>query len=303
MMVERLFLAVLLVSASFALAQKAPEKPPNFSLETQTFPLWEHGAPGALGSGDQDTPTVTVYPALDGTRTGTAILIAPGGSYRMLALNHEGRQFANFFNGMNVTAFVLKYRLGPRYHHPIELGDVQRAIRWVRAHSDEYGFRPDRVGLMGFSAGGQSFSNTGTHFDDGKLDAPDPIDRLSCRPDFLILAYPVITMLPPHAHEGSVANLLGENPSPELRKQLSNERNVTARTPPTFLLSTSEDTVVAPENTVEFYLALRMAGVPAEMHVFEKGPHGVGLDLENPGLGIWPLLLTNWLRQGGLLSK
>jgi acetyl esterase/lipase len=303
MMVERLFLAVLLVSASFALAQKAPEKPPNFSLETQTFPLWEHGAPGALGSGDQDTPTVTVYPALDGTRTGTAILIAPGGSYRMLALNHEGRQFANFFNGMNVTAFVLKYRLGPRYHHPIELGDVQRAIRWVRAHSDEYGFRPDRVGLMGFSAGGHLASSAGTHFDDGKLDAPDPIDRLSCRPDFLILAYPVITMLPPHAHEGSVANLLGENPSPELRKQLSNERNVTARTPPTFLLSTSEDTVVAPENTVEFYLALRMAGVPAEMHVFEKGPHGVGLDLENPGLGIWPLLLTNWLRQGGLLSK
>jgi len=302
-MVERLFLAVLLVSASFALAQKAPEKPPNFSLETQTFPLWEHGAPGALGSGDQDTPTVTVYPALDGTRTGTAILIAPGGSYRMLALNHEGRQFANFFNGMNVTAFVLKYRLGPRYHHPIELGDVQRAIRWVRAHSDEYGFRPDRVGLMGFSAGGHLASSAGTHFDDGKLDAPDPIDRLSCRPDFLILAYPVITMLPPHAHEGSVANLLGENPSPELRKQLSNERNVTARTPPTFLLSTSEDTVVAPENTVEFYLALRMAGVPAEMHVFEKGPHGVGLDLENPGLGIWPLLLTNWLRQGGLLSK
>jgi len=303
MMVERLFLPVLLVSASFALAQKAPEKPPNFSLETQTFPLWEHGAPGALGSGDQDTPTVTVYPALDGTRTGTAILIAPGGSYRMLALNHEGRQFANFFNGMNVTAFVLKYRLGLWYHYPIELGDVQRAIRWVRAHSDEYGFRPDRVGLMGFSAGGHLASSAGTHFDDGKLDAPDPIDRLSCRPDFLILAYPVITMLPPHAHEGSVANLLGENPSPELRKQLSNERNVTARTPPTFLLSTSEDTVVAPENTVEFYLALRMAGVPAEMHVFEKGPHGVGLDLENPGLGIWPLLLTNWLRQGGLLSK
>ena len=302
-MVERLFLAMFLLSAGFALAQKAPERSPNFSPETHTFPLWEQGAPGALGSGDQDIPTITVYPALDGTRTGTAILIAPGGSYRMLALNHEGRQFANFFNGMNVTAFVLKYRLGPRYHHPVELGDVQRAVRWVRAHSEEYGFRPDRVGLMGFSAGGHLASTAGTHFDDGKLDATDPIDRLSCRPDFLILAYPVITMLPPYAHEGSVANLLGENASPELRKQLSNERNVTARTPPTFLLSTSEDTVVAPENTVEFYLALRKAGVPAEMHVFERGPHGVGLDLENPVLGIWPLLLTNWLRQGGLLSK
>jgi acetyl esterase/lipase len=297
------FVVLLLVTASFARAQNAPERPPNFSPETQIFPLWEHDPPGALGSLDQDRPTITVYPPLDGTRTATAILIAPGGSYRMLAANHEGRQFANFFNGMNVTAFVLKYRLGPRYHHPIELGDVQRAIRWVRAHSEQYGFRPDRVGLMGFSAGGHLASTAGTHFDDGKSNATDPIDRVSCRPDFLILAYPVITMLPPYAHEGSVANLLGENASTELRKQLSNERNVTSRTPPTFLLSTSEDTVVAPENTVEFYLALRKAGVPAEMHVFEKGPHGVGLDLENPVLGSWPMLLTNWLREGGLLSK
>ncbi|HTM35226.1 MAG TPA: alpha/beta hydrolase [Terriglobales bacterium] len=303
MMLVRLFLASLWVTASLASAQKTLERSPNFSPETETFPLWEHGAPGALGSGDQDTPTITVYPPLEGSRTGTAILIAPGGSYRMLALNHEGRQFANFFNGMNVTAFVLKYRLGPRYHHPIELGDVQRGIRWVRAHSEKYGFKPDRIGLVGFSAGGHLASTAGTHFDDGKLDATDPIDRVSSRPDFLILAYPVITMLPPYAHEGSVANLLGENASLELRKQLSNERNVTAQTPPTFLLSTSEDTVVAPENTVEFYLALRKAGVPAEMHVFEKGPHGVGMDLENPVLGIWPMLLTNWLRQRGLLSK
>jgi len=303
MMLVRLFLASLWLAASLASAQKTLERSPNFSPETETFPLWEHGAPGALGSGDQDTPTITVYPPLEGSRTGTAILIAPGGSYRMLALNHEGRQFANFFNGMNVTAFVLKYRLGPRYHHPIELGDVQRGIRWVRAHSEKYGFKPDRIGLVGFSAGGHLASTAGTHFDDGKLDATDPIDRVSSRPDFLILAYPVITMLPPYAHEGSVANLLGENASLELRKQLSNERNVTAQTPPTFLLSTSEDTVVAPENTVEFYLALRKAGVPAEMHVFEKGPHGVGMDLENPVLGIWPMLLTNWLRQRGLLSK
>lgn len=297
------WVVVLLITASFARAQKTPERSPNFSLNTETFPLWEHGAPGALGSGDEDRPTITVYPPLDATRTGTAILIAPGGSYRMLAANHEGRQFANFFNGMNVTAFVLKYRLGPKYHHPVELGDVQRAMRWVRAHSEQYGFRPDRVGLLGFSAGGHLASTAGTHFDGGKSDATDPIDRLSCRPDFLILAYPVITMLPPYAHEGSVENLLGENPSTELRKQLSNELNVTPETPPTFLLSTSEDTVVAPENTVEFYLALRKARVPAEMHVFETGPHGVGLDLENPVLGAWPVLLTNWLRERGLLSK
>ncbi len=293
----------VLALACVAQAQNAPEHQLNFVSEPQTFPLWEHGAPGALGNNLPDVPTITVYQPLDGTRTGTAVVIAPGGSYGMLASNHEGRQFADFFNGMEVTAFVLKYRLGPRYHDPIELGDAQRAIRWVRAHAEEYGFRPDRVGLLGFSAGGHLASTAATHFDHGKPDASDPIDRWSCRPDFLILSYPVITMMPPYAHEGSVANLLGQNASEERRKQLSNELNVTPQTPPTFLLSTNEDTVVPPENTVEFYMALRKAGVPAEMHVFEKGPHGVGLDLENPVLGTWPTLLTNWLRERGLLTK
>ena len=282
---------------------QAQEHHLNFTAEPQTFPLWEHAAPGALGTADEDRPTITVYPPLDATRSGTAILVAPGGSYTMLASNHEGRQFANLFNGMGVTAFVLKYRLGPRYHHPIELGDAQRAIRWVRAHAQQYGYKPDRVGMMGFSAGGHLASTAATHFDRGKSDPSDAIDRMSCRPDFLILGYPVITMLPPYAHEGSVANLLGPNASTELRKQLSNELNVTPQTPPTFLLSTTADTAVPPENTVEFYLALRKAGVPAEMHVFERGPHGVGLDLEDPVLGVWPTLLTNWLRERGFLNQ
>jgi acetyl esterase/lipase len=293
----------LLVIVCAAQAQKPPEHQLNFVAEPQTFPLWEHGAPGALGTAEEDTPTITVYPPLDPTRSGTAILIAPGGSYRMLASNHEGRQFANLFNGMGVTAFVLKYRLGPKYHNPIELEDAQRAIRWVRAHAQQYGYEPDRVGMMGFSAGGHLASTAATHFDSGKPDAADPVDRVGCRPDFLILAYPVITMLPPYAHEGSVENLLGTNASAELRKQMSNELNVTPQTPPTFLLSTTADTLVVPENTVNFYLALRKAGVPAEMHVFERGPHGVGLDLEDPVLGIWPTLLTNWLRERGLLTR
>lgn len=293
---------LLLALASMAQAQ-TPQHKLNFTAEPQTFPLWEHGAPGALGTADEDTPTITVYPPLDATRSGTAILIAPGGGYMMLASNHEGRQVANLFNGMGVTAFVLKYRLGPRYHHPIELGDAQRAIRWVRAHAQQYDYQPDRVGLMGFSAGGHLASTVATHFDSGKPDAADPIDRVGCRPDFLILGYPVITMLPPYAHEGSVENLLGRNASTEVRKQMSNEFNVTAQTPPTFLLSTNADTVVPSENTVNFYLALHKAGVPAEMHIFERGPHGVGLDLEDPVLGIWPTLLTNWLRQRGLLTR
>lgn len=293
---------LLFALASLAQAQ-TPQHKLNFTAEPQTFPLWEHGAPGALGTAEEDTPTITVYPPLDATRSGTAILIAPGGSYTMLASNHEGRQVANLFNGMNVTAFVLKYRLGPRYHNPIELGDAQRALRWVRAHAQQYGYQPDRIGMMGFSAGGHLASTAATHFDSGKPDAADPIDRESCRPDFLILAYPVITMLPPYAHEGSAENLLGKSPSTELRKQMSNELNVTPQTPPTFLLSTTADPVVPPENTVNFYLALRKAGVPAEMHVFERGPHGVGLDLEDPVLGVWPTLLTNWLRERGLLTR
>jgi len=221
----------------------------------------------------------------------------------MLASNHEGRQFANLFNGMGVTAFVLKYRLGPKYHNPIELEDAQRALRWVRAHAQQYGYQADRVGMMGFSAGGHLASTAATHFDSGKPEATDPIDRVGCRPDFLILAYPVITMLPPYAHEGSVENLLGKSASTELRKQMSNELNVTSQTPPTFLFSTSADTLVPPENTVQFYLALRKAGVPAEMHIFERGPHGVGLNLEDPVLGVWPTLLTNWLRERGLLTR
>ena len=294
---------ILLLAAACLAEAQSPEHKLNFTAEPQTFPLWEHGAPGALGTTDADTPTITVYPPLDATRSGTAILIAPGGSYTMLASNHEGRQFANLFNGMGVTAFVLKYRLGPKYHNPIELGDAQRALRWVRAHAQQYGYEPNRVGMMGFSAGGHLASTAATHFDAGKPDAADAIDRVSCRPDFLILAYPVVTMLPPYAHEGSVENLLGKNPSTELRRQMSNELNVTAQTPPTFLLSTTADTVVPPENTVNFYLALRKAGVPAEMHVFEPGPHGVGLDLEDPVLGFWPTLLTNWLRERGLLTK
>ncbi len=304
MWVFRLLLILCMAASCLAQAAQQPAKHELvFSPETPTFPLWEHGAPGALGTSEQDTPTITVYLPIDAPRSGTAVVIAPGGGYGMLASNHEGRQFANWFNAMGMTAFVLKYRLGPRYHHPLELGDAQRAIRWARAHAVQYGFQSDRVGLMGFSAGGHLASTAGTHFDDGKPDAADPIDRVGCRPDFLILAYPVISMSAPYSHGGSANNLLGENASPELRKQLSNEFNVTPQTPPTFLLSTTADTVVPPENTVAFYEALRKAGVPAEMHIFEKGPHGVGLDLDDPVLGVWPTLLTNWLRDRGLLHK
>jgi acetyl esterase/lipase len=271
------------------------------SQETQTFPLWENGAPGALGHEDIDIPTLTYYPAAHAVPT--AVIVAPGGGYIHLAMNHEGRQVASWLNAMGISAFVLKYRLGPRYHHPIELGDAQRAIRLVRTHATEYGVKPDRIGMMGFSAGGHLTSTAETHFDRGNPNAPDPIDRASSRPDFAILGYAVISFTAPFSHRGSSLALLGDSPDPKLLEDLSNELQVTPQTPPTFLFSTSEDTAVPSENSVAFYLALHKAHVPAELHIFQHGPHGVGLDLGDPALGEWPKLLINWLRGLGLLDK
>jgi acetyl esterase/lipase len=288
-----------LVSASISLGQAHYDP----TAETQTILLWENGAPGALGQGGDDRPTLTVYRPWRTNVSGTAVIVAPGGGYGGLAANHEGRQVANWFNALGVTAFVLKYRLGPRYHHPIELGDAQRAIRLVRSRAKEFDVSPDRIGMMGFSAGGHLASTTATHFDGGNPGATDPIDHAGSRPDFVILGYPVITFDPAYAHGGSLKNLLGDNPDPKMVQELSNELHVTPQTPPTFLFTTSEDTVVPPENSVSFYLALHKAGVPAEMHVFEKGPHGVGLALGDPALAEWPVLLSNWLRQRGLLTK
>jgi acetyl esterase/lipase len=266
------------------------------------IPLWENGAPGALGTEDADKPTLTIYRAAR-VATGTGVIVAPGGGYQNLAMDHEGRQVASWFNAMGVAAFVLKYRLGPRYHHPIELGDAQRAIRLVRSRAEEFGILPDRLGMMGFSAGGHLTATAGTHFDAGKPDAADPIDRASSRPDFLILGYPVISFDPAIRHAGSERNLLGDNPDPKLVEDLSDELRVTGNTPPTFLFHTTNDPGVPVENSVRFYLALVKAKVPAEMHLYENGPHGVGLALGDPALSTWPTLLANWLRARGLLTK
>ncbi len=294
----------LLTCVAGALAQApatAPRQTSALTDEVVTSPLWETGAPGALGDQDTDRPTLTIYRAR--TPVSTGIIVAPGGGYGALAMNHEGRQVANWFNALGVTAFVLKYRLGPRYHHPIELGDAQRAIRIARARAQEFGILPDRLGMIGFSAGGHLASTVATHFDAGNPSSSDPIERASSRPDFLVLGYPVISFKPEITHRGSVRNLLGESPASALIEELSNEMHVTEKTPPTFLFHTNADTGVSPENSVRFYLALRAAKVPSEMHIFEKGPHGVGLALGDPMLGEWPVLLANWMRGRGLLEK
>ena len=235
------------------------------------------------------------------TATGAAIVICPGGAYVNLA-DHEGHAIAVWLNSIGVTAVVLKYRLGPRYHHPVELQDVARAMRTVRARAAEWGIDPHRIGVMGFSAGGHLASTIATHFDAGDSTAADPIERMSSRPDIAVLAYPVISMTDGVTHPGSRRNLLGDNPTQALKAELSNEEHVTAQTPPTFLFHTADDAGRAGREQPPLRRsALRAAKVPFELHVFQQGPHGVGLAQDDPVLGVWPSLLQRWLRVQGFI--
>jgi acetyl esterase/lipase len=285
---------LMLIAGSLA-AQPRPSNTPESLL------LWPDGAPGALGTADTDKPSITPYLVPQGKGTGTAVIVCPGGGYQGLSMDKEGDQIARWLNSIGVAAFVLKYRLGPRYHHPVELGDAQRAIRTVRHRAAEYRILPDRIGIMGFSAGGHLASTAGTHFETVQASA-DAIDKEPSRPDFLVLVYPVITFSDAYSHRGSRRNLLGDNPDPKLVENLSNELQVTPQTPPTFLFHTNEDTGVPAENSVLFYMALRKAHVPAEMHIYEHGPHGVGLAPTDEALSTWPARLAGWLRGRGLLN-
>jgi len=267
-------------------------------------PLWPNGAPGALGDsspGDQPRITAFLLPKGAARKTQTAVLILPGGAYAGLATDHEGVQVAKWLNNLGVSAFMLEYRLGPRYHHPIELNDAKRGLRWVRSHAVEFGYDPHRVGVWGFSAGGHLASTLGTHFDAGDPEAVDPIDRLSSRPDFMVLTYPVIGPLGP-ASVYSFEMLLGKNADPALVQDLSNDLHVTGQTPPAFLVAADDDTAVLPENSVNFYLALRKNKVPAELHIYLHGGHGFGLAPLDPVLSSWTGRLADWLRVNGLLA-
>ncbi len=261
---------------------------------TEVIPLYPDTAPGE--SPDGDWASLAVFPAPAETANGAGMLVCPGGGYGFLANDHEGVQVAAWFNGLGGTAAVLRYRHAPYHRHPAPLLDAQRAMRLLRSRAEQYRLDPRRLGAMGFSAGGHLASTLGTHFDHGDPAAADPVARQSCRPDVLVLAYPVITTYPPHAHLGSRTNLLGPEPPAELVELLASERQVTAETPPTFLFHTDTDDGVVPENSVLFYLALRNAGVPAELHIYANAPHGVGLCLHDPIIGTWPARLADWLR-------
>jgi acetyl esterase/lipase len=265
--------------------------------------LWPEGAPGALGDGPEDKPKITVYRAPAETASGAAAVVCPGGSYRRLASDHEGKQVAEWLNGLGVAAFVLQYRVGPRYRHPAPLEDAQRALRLVRARAAELAVDPERVGIVGFSAGGHLAATAGTRFDEGRTEAPDPVDRMGSRPAFLILGYPVVSLTAPFAHRDSVRFLLGEPADARLAERLSNELQVTDRTPPAFLFHTADDATVPVENSLAFYGALRRAGVPAELHVFLRGRHGVGLARDDPALSAWPELCASWLAAIGVLAR
>ncbi len=268
---KKLFASALLL-ASIAMS--------HAQMQT-AIPLWPAGAPGALGTSDNDIPTITPY-LPDGTNaTGAAMVICPGGGYGGLA-PHEGNDYALWLNQHGVTCFVLKYRLGSHgYRHPVMLEDAARAVRWVRAHADDYKIDTHRVGIMGSSAGGHLAATLLTHFDAGNPNSSDVIERQSSRPDLGILCYAVITM-GKFTHEGSKENLLGKNPSPELVENLSNELQVTPNTPPCFLWTTFEDTTVPMENSMMFAEALRKNHVPFDLHVYQKGGHGMGLKDKPP---------------------
>jgi acetyl esterase/lipase len=268
------------------------------------IPLWRGQAPGALGQQPHDIPTITPYLPDAAKRTGAAMVICPGGGYGNLAA-HEGHDYALWLGMHGITSFVLRYRLGSNgYRHPRMLEDAARAVRIVRAHAEQWQIDPKRVGIMGSSAGGHLAATLLTHFDAGQMDAADPIERESSRPDLGILCYPVISM-GPLAHEGSRQNLLGDDPSDELVHLLSNERHVTPQTPPCFLWHTWEDPAVKVENSLEFAAALRRNGVPFDLHVYQEGRHGLGLGDVPPfhNAHPWAHDLAVWLKVQGFVEE
>ncbi len=284
----------------------------GFAAPAVVIPLWPEGVPNAnpeLGEeiiaegriSNVSVPTLTIYaPAVD-RPNGTAVIVCPGGGYSYVSNEREGVQYANWLSTLGITSFVLKYRMA-EFGHPAPLQDVLRAVRIVRSRATEFKINPDRIGVMGSSAGGHLTASAGTLFNHAAGKTSAPLDAVSARPDFLILMYPVITMKDPFAHAGSRKSLLGAHPSAELLQLMSLEDQVTPATPPTLLIHTQEDRTVPVENSIAFYQALTRAKVPAEMYLFEHGGHGIGM---RDGLGTasnWPKRAEEWLRTRGLLD-
>ncbi len=304
-----LWLAAVLLGFSPALPAQSPPLDPTLAVET--LPLYSALPPGAKADGAADVPTLTVFRPLH--PIGAAILVAPGGAYLHLAAVHEGRQEADRLTELGVTAFVLKYRLGPMYRYPVPLDDARRAIRLVRSLAPKYGYAPDRIGMMGFSAGGHLAAVAGTLPEDGRSNDPDPVEHESSRLNFLILLYPWLNAMQPpvpnrfapgkdYINYCSVTRGLTQVDCARLDPQYTPLHHVSASTPPTFLLHAADDNTVPVATSVDFFTAMQKAGVDCELHVFDHGGHGFGTGGTTPALAVWQDLLATWLRVHNLLT-
>jgi len=273
--------------------------------------VWPNGAPDSNGITQPEElfegkrvrnvseAEIYVYLPKIGINTGAALVICPGGGYGMEAMDHEGYDMAEWLVQQGIAGIVLKYRL-PNGHDQIPFEDLQRALRMVHQKAAEWGINQSKIGVAGSSAGGHLASTAGTRFDTGKPDASDPLEKYSCRPDFMLLLYPVITFNEQYGHMGSRTNLIGAGNKWELVEKYSNELHVTAQTPPTFLVLSDDDQAVPPQNSVEFYMALKKYNIPAEMHIFRDGGHGFGMNKTNKPVDQWPNLFVNWLKAQGI---
>jgi acetyl esterase/lipase len=297
--------ASLLVSPSATAVAQAPAPAAAAILKNLPPPifLWPNGAPGALGDAEADKPRLYAF-VPKAKSTTMAVLVIPGGGYEHVAMGHEGIQYARWLNAQGIIAFVLDYRVAP-YKYPVEIQDGMRAMRYVRAHAWEYGVEANRIGVWGSSAGGHLASTLGVHGNDAAPlpEKTDTVDEVDARPNFMILSYPVIEMKGENAHTGSRKNLLGQTPDPQMEETFSNQLQVNAQTPMTFLFATTGDATVPVENSLDFYRALERAQVPAELHIYDYANHGCGLCGEIPELATWPTLLRNWLIHAKWLPK
>ncbi|WP_274362346.1 alpha/beta hydrolase [Paenibacillus thermotolerans] len=262
--------------------------------------LWPEGAPNAMGTEAEDQPAIEAYLVSSSEGAAPCVLVCPGGGYWVRA-EHEGRPIAQWLNSLGISAFVLRYRVKP-YGYPNAILDAQRAIRTIRARANEWNIDPDRVGVLGFSAGGHLAACSAVLPAVQAGDGGDAIDAHGSKPNLAVLCYPVITFQEPYLHEGSMIAQLGEQPDEALRDLLSCELQVDKDTPPAFLWHTADDSGVPVENSMMFAAALSRSGIPFELHIFEKGRHGLGLAEDDASVGQWTALCARWLQSNGWTS-
>jgi len=278
-------------------------------LNIHTVALWPNGAPEQNGNEPKDVPAVSVFAPRKGRAIDTAVIIAPGGSYVGLAADLEGREVADWFAARGITAFVLRYRLGDKYPYPIPLEDAQRAVRWVRANAAKYGISPEKIGMMGFSAGGHLAAMESVSAETADANATDEVDRASSKPNFVVLGYPWLNAMVPNTSDlitycstRATVHVVSEEKCKEFATKYNPVKFVSAQTPPTFLYITSDDKTVDVQASIDYFEALRAVKVPVEFHSFAHGSHGSGLGSGDPALDLWPTLLDAWLRGQGFLG-